>query len=449
MTAQRPLLNPFLAGKPVPPKRFVGRQDALRSIFGRISTGQSSAVTGAPHIGKSSFLQYIRDGQVRRAWLGATEGACAFVDVDCHMVPLSFGPEHFWSYLLDYVEREFPEQPVLAAAESARQNNLLSFALRSLFDLLSRAGKRVILLVDEFDVLLNHARFNTPDFFGALRSLSTSTDSLALVAASRMSTAEMNRRGLEITPLGSPFFNSLTEVQLTPLRPEEVDDLVARTLEGTGVVFTTKDRLYIGRVSGRHPFLVQLAAGAMFNAAAQGMAEAERFRMVYRTLQRDGRAHFEDMWRHLGPALQPPVRALALAELQGAAEVLQPYEPELHILADAGLIEPARPGSKQPLLAWRGERWRVAAASFARWVADHAGDAVPPPPQAPLRERLAAAFSLEEIRTLCADLGVEFEDLPGQTREARAQDLIEHCERRGLTHQLLARCRELRPHLTW
>ncbi len=84
----------------------------------------------------------------------------------------------------------------------------------------------VVLLIDQFDTLLHHDNFNTAEFFRALRSLSTTTDGLALVTASRMSITEMNRRTLEINPLGSPFFNTFMEERLPRLRPEQVYQLL-------------------------------------------------------------------------------------------------------------------------------------------------------------------------------------------------------------------------------
>jgi ABC-type phosphate/phosphonate transport system ATPase subunit len=60
-----PLLNPFLYGKPVPPARFVGRRDAVRTLFSRLYNGESTAIVGEPHIGKSSLLRYVMDDDVR------------------------------------------------------------------------------------------------------------------------------------------------------------------------------------------------------------------------------------------------------------------------------------------------------------------------------------------------------------------------------------------------
>ena len=66
-----------------------------------------------------------------------------------------------------------------------------------------------------------------------------------------------------------------------------------------------------------------------------------------------------------------------------------------------------------------------------------------------LRDLLAHHFSHEELRGLCFDLGLEYEDLPGETRPGRAQSLIEYCLRRGRLPDLHRRCTELRPQVAW
>ena len=70
-----PVLNPFLYGKPVPATRFVGRQEAVRTVFSRLFNGESTAIVGEPHIGKSSLLYYVADAGVRAEWLGGGSGS--------------------------------------------------------------------------------------------------------------------------------------------------------------------------------------------------------------------------------------------------------------------------------------------------------------------------------------------------------------------------------------
>src|SRR5207249_2790826 len=45
-----------------------------------------------------------------------------------------------------------------------RQSDYGSFSLKRLFDLLSREDRHIIVLIDEFEVLLHHRNFNTAEF---------------------------------------------------------------------------------------------------------------------------------------------------------------------------------------------------------------------------------------------------------------------------------------------
>ena len=64
-----------------------------------------------------------------------------------------------------------------------------------------------------------------------------------------------------------------------------------------------------------------------------------------------------------------------------------------------------------------------------------------------LRETLSDRFNLDEIRTLCFDLHIEFENLSGESKQAKAREIVAYCERTGRTGQLVAAIHRLRPDL--
>jgi hypothetical protein len=66
-----------------------------------------------------------------------------------------------------------------------------------------------------------------------------------------------------------------------------------------------------------------------------------------------------------------------------------------------------------------------------------------------LRQNLVDSFSDTELHDLCFDMGIDYEDLPGEGRAAKARELVAYCERRGLTTELIKKCSELRPHVSW
>ena len=75
---------------------------------------------------------------------------------------------------------------------------------------------------------------------------------------------------------------------------------------------------------------------------------------------------------------------------------------------------------------------------------------VPPAADAPahtsaLRRILVERFSLEELRTLCSDLSIDYDALGGEGKEARARELIAHLQRRRQLGQLTNYIHQHRP----
>lgn len=68
---------------------------------------------------------------------------------------------------------------------------------------------------------------------------------------------------------------------------------------------------------------------------------------------------------------------------------------------------------------------------------------------AEFRQQLLATFDEGELRTLCFDLGVDYESLPGSSKSDKGRELISYFLRRRDLAPLLAACRRERPHLDW
>jgi hypothetical protein len=66
-----------------------------------------------------------------------------------------------------------------------------------------------------------------------------------------------------------------------------------------------------------------------------------------------------------------------------------------------------------------------------------------------LRQNIVSSFSLDEIRSLCMDITINYEELTGESLSARAQSLVVYCQRRRLLTALISRCAELRARVAW
>jgi TIR domain/Effector-associated domain 7 len=62
-----------------------------------------------------------------------------------------------------------------------------------------------------------------------------------------------------------------------------------------------------------------------------------------------------------------------------------------------------------------------------------------------LRRMLVERFDLEELRTLCSDLSIDYDALRGEGKEARARELIAYLQRRRQLDRLTSYIRQHRP----
>lgn len=60
-----------------------------------------------------------------------------------------------------------------------------------------------------------------------------------------------------------------------------------------------------------------------------------------------------------------------------------------------------------------------------------------------------ASFSDEDLRTLCFEMSIDYENLPGRTKKGRIRELITEIQRQGRVDELIERLRAARPHIDW
>lgn len=66
-----------------------------------------------------------------------------------------------------------------------------------------------------------------------------------------------------------------------------------------------------------------------------------------------------------------------------------------------------------------------------------------------LLQALNQYFNLEELQLICFDMGIEWENLAGVTKDAKAREIIRYVERRALMNELLQQLQEIRPSVQW
>jgi hypothetical protein len=365
---------PYIYGRPVRPKEFLGRSDELRTVFNRLRHGESTSVVGDPHIGKTSFLLKVADPETQHQYLGSYAERLIFTSLDLHPIGNEYDVRTFWEEAL-YALKESSVDPVVnQLLEKATASGYGRLDLDRLFTYLGNADRRLVLLLDEFERLLKHRNFQDAAFFALLRSLATRTGGLSLVSASRISVAAMNLIGRGLLDTGSPFFNNVIEVRLRALSDADIVVLLARA----GEALSLSDQRFVCRLAGRNPFLLQAMCGTLVDTEGKDRqaraAESFYDRIAF---------HFDDLWQTMDDPTRTTAVILSMVEFGGRAlgsefsygeiEKIDAFGPELRKLAERGLVEQVGEGWKfdtEHLLLWRGERWSVSTQVFTWWVRD-------------------------------------------------------------------------------
>jgi hypothetical protein len=66
-----------------------------------------------------------------------------------------------------------------------------------------------------------------------------------------------------------------------------------------------------------------------------------------------------------------------------------------------------------------------------------------------LRQQIEQLFSKDELRTLCFDLGVDYDNLEGKGKAGKTRELVLYMNRQRRLGELVAACERLRPGLDW
>lgn len=244
--------NPFFfGGKIVTPRHFVGREKELKKIFGYLNTEhtgqiQHVSVLGQRRIGKSSLLYHLT--QVKYKHLKIPEPyRLAYLDLQdprCHTV------ENLLHHTLEELGLVAPTTITLEifyeTIEKSREES----------------GLWPVLLMDEFEKLIERPKKFTDDFYDALRSLGNN-NLLGIVTASQHSLKELAAQ----EKLTSPFFNIFHQIKLGEFGDGEVTALLNRG-RVSDRPFSESDFQEIIKIAGNHPGRLQIVSSLVYEAKA-------------------------------------------------------------------------------------------------------------------------------------------------------------------------------------
>ncbi len=293
--------NPFVLGKPIKDRRdFYGRRDELRELFESIVRMQPVAIIGEHRCGNTSILYQLMNPEVQREYLAEPDReALLFAFVNAQLS--ADGPESFYRRIGRALRRSEPD--LAATADETVDPGWIEDCL----DRIAGDGRRVVLLMDEFEVL---AGFQA-SFWEWFRGLITEYD-VSIVVASRVELGQYRAEW----GTGSPFFNMFRSLFVGSFTRAEVEEFLAGTSAVAGIDWSPV-RAAIEALGGRFPYFLQVAGSLFYTLAMRQplSGSVEELEAVSREFSGMVAAHLEHTWTRL-----PETEREALSWLAVAAE---------------------------------------------------------------------------------------------------------------------------------
>ena len=452
--------NPFTYGNPITgPERFIGRRREVEQVHSRLLNAEfeSSSVVGERRIGKTSLLKYLSHPRVTAA-AGFAGEAYVFVYIDLQILDPTKTPTDFWRRVLRAIRRQVGNDELRSWIDEIRREPAIdAFLLDDAFGLVDDLNLHIVLLLDEFERVTQNAAFDL-DFFSGLRSMAIHHN-LALITSSHRELVELTHSK---AVQDSPFFNIFANINLRPFSEEESKALIARYMSGNDLQFHPSDVDYVLWIAGPHPYFIQMACSLLYDAYQDHPDKNEtqaRRHALEREFREEAAPVFSDYWHHSPHEQRTLLAVLSRRERrrEEAGYTLQELE-ALYSGAESALVALQKRGLV--LVQDRETRYKLLSPALSTWIAGEISRSSQETPTEPpisgrerepytqlvsLRRILVRQFDTNELGTLCFDMNIDWEGLPGDGKGAKVRELLAFLERRGRIDELVNTIRELRP----
>jgi len=310
-------------------KDFIGRALETEKVFSRLGAArpQSISIIGERRIGKSSLLYQLYQPTVRGEHL-IDPDSYTFVFIDLHGL-MGITVDEF----LDLFVEEVVAASGIDFDSGTGAPGSGYLAVRRLLPRLERAGKKLIVLWDEFEAITGNANF-AEDFFSFFRSLANRFDVAYVTTSSRELQELCHTEEIAV----SPFFNIFTNLYLGTFLPEEARELIRRPSEAAGVPLGPHEEFLLD-LAGYMPFFQQMACCALFEELSERPAGETTYEDVLRQFAAESEPHLRYIWEHLDAESKDLLRRAAA----GSQPVIVRGDIEERLIRDGYLLR-ASPG---------------------------------------------------------------------------------------------------------
>lgn len=302
------LLNPYFNRIAIKdPKYFFGREEEVHYIMSLLRNTQSCSIVGPRRIGKSSLINYISHPEVIKKYgLGPDE--FIFVSIDLEGLG-ELTQSDFFQIMVEELRNRITDDELRRRMETVLEKETIRFLdLKNIIKNISDSGKKIIFLLDEFELITNNENLDC-NFFSGLRNLANSYN-VGYITASHTPLLDLT---FSKETLGSPFFNFFSQIDLSLVKKDEVQDIIITPSRSTNVVFPENIINLIENTTGPHPFFLQMLCFHAFEwLRDKGSISDSDLPIILERFENEALPHFHYFWTHLTPEEQEVIKKLQI-----------------------------------------------------------------------------------------------------------------------------------------
>jgi len=296
---RNPYLNRVMIKRP---SEFFGRAREIRRIYSRLDAPrpQSISIVGERRIGKSSLLNYVYQLRNRRAHMRNHENTI-FVYLDFQS-EVEFDVTKFIDFLFNMFSYERMD------GHDYRSRTKSLDELRDVVRELNEEGKRIVVLMDEFETITRDEHFDA-SFFSFLRSLANSF-SVAYVTSSYDDLQNMCHNQ-DISD--SPFFNIFSNLPLRPFIREEALELITVLSEREGVPLERHAEKILD-MAGCFPLFLQIACSNVFEYLTDNPEADPDWPEIAASFMEEVHQHYRFVWERFKEPSRDNIARIAMGK---------------------------------------------------------------------------------------------------------------------------------------
>ncbi|GAB5426423.1 MAG: hypothetical protein Crog4KO_35700 [Crocinitomicaceae bacterium] len=274
------------------------RQNTIDSLKRRIISGQSTALVGEAHSGKSALCHFLVSEAMREELEAIGNIKYVVVYIDSQNISHSDTILNFWQHIVLVTQNEVNikdelYKKLVERFLSTKKPNNMATELGKILEIQKLNNYCLVLVIDEFDYLLHHENLNRSEFFGGLRSQSQNPrTSLVVITSTRLSVSELNIQTQHMNPTGSPYFNTFRTVVVKSLSKKIVDEW----LSDDSLQIQHAHREIIWALAAGQPHLTHLLLNTILEFEDE-LAEDKYYTIIALEVADDVDAHYSDIWR--------------------------------------------------------------------------------------------------------------------------------------------------------